>query len=382
MVYTDFLKAADSGRWERGYLFYGAEEYLKRYALDRVKTALFPDPALLDWNRRALDDENYTPADLREALSMPAVMTERTLVTLSLSSFAALKEKDRASLYDVLDTTLPSADGTVFLLILPEDGFDPGTQKRPSAAFRSLTKSLTPVEFPEQTDARLGRWMEKHLAAYGVTMDPACGQFLRDRCGKRMDRLSGELAKLGAYAASHGKTAVTTEMIAAVCTPTDEDDAFRLANCILRGDAAGAYDCLRLKKARREDPIQILSQIQYTIVDLALASAYIREKRTAGEYAADMGQHEYRVGLYFRARRLSGRRHAALVRRCRLHPHRAADRHHCPLTRDLSRRPILTCSRRISARQVRSTDPRGLFIGTCPDCPLGHNLLSLAFGFG
>ena len=74
-----------------------------------------------------------------------------------------------------------------------------------------------------------------------------------------------------------------------------------MANCILRGDAAAAYDCLRLKKARREDPIQILSQIQYTIVDLALASAYIREKRTAAEYAADMGQHEYRVGLYFRA---------------------------------------------------------------------------------
>ena len=43
---------------------------------------------------------------------------------------------------------------------------------------------------------------------------------------------------------------------------------------------------------------------------------------------------------------------------------------------------ILTCSRRISAWQVRSTDPRGLFIGTCPDCPLGHNLLSLGFGFG
>ena len=75
MVYTDFLKAAESGRWERGCLFYGAEEYLKRYALDRVKAALFPDPALLDWNRRAFDDENYTPADLREALSMPAVMT-------------------------------------------------------------------------------------------------------------------------------------------------------------------------------------------------------------------------------------------------------------------------------------------------------------------
>ena len=41
MVYTDFLKAAESGRWERGCLFYGAEEYLKRYALDRVKAALF-----------------------------------------------------------------------------------------------------------------------------------------------------------------------------------------------------------------------------------------------------------------------------------------------------------------------------------------------------
>ncbi len=232
---------------------------------------------------------------------MPPVMAEHTLVTLSLSSLESLREKERAALYEVLDDALPTADGCVFLLILTEDGFDPGTQRRPSSAFRSLTKSLVPVEFPEQTDARLGRWMEKHLTAYGVTMDAASGQFLRDRCGKRMDRLSGELAKLGAYAAAHGKNAVTPEMIVTVCTPTDEDDAFRLANCILRGDAAGAYDCLRLKKGRREDPIQILSQIQYTIMDLALASAYIREKRTAAEYAADMGKNEYRVGLYFRA---------------------------------------------------------------------------------
>lgn len=301
MVYTDFLKGAESGKWERGYLFYGAEEYLKRYALDRVKAALFPDPALLDWNRRAIDDENYTPAALHEALSTPPMMTEHTLVTLFLANFAALSEKERTALYDVLDTTLPCADGTVFLCILPEESLDPGTPKRPSAAFRSLTKSLIPVEFPEQTDARLGRWMEKHLAAYGVQLDAACGQVLRDRCGRRMDRLSGELAKLGAYAASHGETAVTPEMIGMVCTPTDEDDAFRLANCILQGDAAAAYDCLRGKIARREDPIQILSQIQYTIVDLALAAAYIREKRTPGEYAADMGQHAYRVGLYFRA---------------------------------------------------------------------------------
>lgn len=299
MIYTDFLKAVKAGQWARGYLFYGAEEYLKRYAVAEVKKALFPDPAMADWNRRSLDDENYTPADLREALSMPAVMTEYTLVTLSLADFSSLKEKERASLYDVLDTGL--SDGAVFLCVLAADGFDPGTAKRPSSAFRSLTKSLTPVEFPEQTDARLQKWMEKHLAAYGVTLDPRCGQLLRDRCGRRMDRLSGELAKLGAYTAAHGETAVTAERIETVCTPTDEDDAFRMANCILRGDAAAAYDCLRLKKARREDPIQILSQIQYTIVDLALASAYIREKRTAAEYAADMGQHEYRVGLYFRA---------------------------------------------------------------------------------
>ena len=68
MIYTDFLKAVKAGQWSRGYLFYGAEEYLKRYAVAEVKKALFPDPAMADWNRRSLDDENYTPADLREAI--------------------------------------------------------------------------------------------------------------------------------------------------------------------------------------------------------------------------------------------------------------------------------------------------------------------------
>ena len=51
-------------------------------------------------------------------------------------------------------------------------------------------------------------------------------------------------------------------------------------------------------------------------------------------------------------------------------------------SRDLSRHSfILTCSRRISAWQVRSTDPRGfgLLSGLVP-IALGHFLLSLAFG--
>lgn len=298
MLYTDFLKNADS--WTRGYLFYGVEEYLKSYALAQVKTKLFPDTALLEWNHRSFDEENYTPADLREALEMPPAMAEHSLVTLTLPSFSALRDKEKNALYDVLENDW-SDTGVLLLVILPEGSFDPGTPRRPSASLRALTKHLTPVEFPEQTDARLQRWMEKHLAAYGVSLPSAVGQYMRNRCGKRMDRLIGELAKLGAYAAAHDESVATEVMIRTVCTPTEEEDAFQLANCILRGDAAGAYDCLRLKIARHEEPIQILTQIQYAIADLATAGAFLAEKRTAAEYAAALGMHEYRAGLYFRA---------------------------------------------------------------------------------
>ncbi len=297
MTYTELLQA---GVPAGGYLFYGEEDYLKAHTAAQIRQSLFPDPAFGDFNRRVFTGETYTPADLAEAILSPAMMVEKKLVEVHLPEGDKLKDKDRTALLEALGY-LTGTDDTVLLLIFPADTFDPGTAKKPTAFFKNLTKLLTPVEFPLQTDARLLRWMQRHLADYGVALSPATGQQILATCGRSMMRLSGELAKAGAYAAAHGMPELTMEAALQVITPTEEDDAFRLANCLLEGNKTEAYRCLSGKIRRREDPILLLAQVTRVYMDLAAAAVFREEGRDKREYAQVMKMHEYKAGLYYRA---------------------------------------------------------------------------------
>ncbi|MBQ8641331.1 MAG: DNA polymerase III subunit delta [Clostridia bacterium] len=297
MNYTDLLNGSIPAG---GYLFYGDEDYLKAHAAARIREILFPDESLADFNRRTFTGETYTPGDLAEAILSPAVMVEKKLVEVTLPDGDKIKDKDRAALLEALGY-LARTDDTVLLLTFPADSFDPGTAKKPSAFFKNLTKILTPVEFPLQTDARLLRWMQRHLADYGVNLSPAVGQQILNTCGRSMLRLSGELAKAGAYAAAHEMPELTMEAAMQVITPTDEDDAFRLANCLLEGNKTEAYRCLSVKIRRKEDPILLLAQVTRVYMDLAAAAVFREEGRDKREFAQVMKMHEYKAGLYYKA---------------------------------------------------------------------------------
>ena len=297
MTYTELLK---SGVPAGGYLFYGEEDYLKSHTAARIRELLFPDEGFADFNRRTFTGETYTPGDLAEAILSPAMMVEKKLIEVTLPEGDKIRDKDRTALLEALGH-LSSADDTVLLLIFPADTFDPGTAKKPSAFFKALTKVLTPVEFPLQTDARLLQWMQRHLADYGVALSPAVGQQILGTCGRSMLRLAGELAKAGAYAAAHGMPELTMEAALQVVTPTEEDDAFRLANCLLEGNKTAAYECLGVKIRKKEEPILLLAQITRVYMDLAAAAVFLEEGRDKKELAQIMKMHEYKAGLYCRA---------------------------------------------------------------------------------
>ncbi len=283
-----------------GYLFYGDEDYLKNHTLEKVRQVLFPEAGMMDFNRYLFTAENYTPADVAEAMLAPAMMTDKKLIEIHLPEGDKLKEKDRSALTDAL-AGLKEAPDTVLVLVFPAEAIDPGTPKRPAPLFRSLIKHLTPIEFPLQPDAKLLKWMARHLAGYGVSLLPSVGQQILACCGRSMMRLSGELAKAGAYAAAHGMTELTMEVVGQVITTTPEDDAFRLANCLLEGNKAAAYETLSQKIRKKEEPILLLAQITRVYMDLAAAAVFREEGRDKRDYAASLKMHEYKAGLYYKA---------------------------------------------------------------------------------
>ena len=304
------------------YFFYGEEDYMKNHYAAQIRAAVVTDPGFAAFNYARFSDDSYDLEAIREAVLAPPVMAEKKLVDISLSNLdKLLNEKERTALLEMLTDAFDDdgaddgmalslfgesanvADSVVVILRVAADGFDAGTAKRPSAFLKNAGKIMKTVPFDFQTDARLVRWIERHFAEYGLTVSQPAAMRILNLCGRSMFRLSGELAKTAAYTAEAGRTEVTMDDVDQTVTRTDEDDAFRLANCVLEGNITAALDALAVKMRKREEPIVVLSQITRVFCDLAAAAHALEEGMSSAEFAKIMKMHSYKAGLYLNAAR-------------------------------------------------------------------------------
>lgn len=280
------------------YFFYGEEDYMKNHCAEEVRNAVLEDESLSAFNCFLFTDENSALSAITEAVLAPAMMAEKKLVDVSLTNSDLFR--DKTGLTRLLETAADSPD-TVLLIRMSSDSFDAGTAKKPSANFKLISKYAKCVNFEYQTEGRLAKWLERHASQYGVALEQNEALSIIHRAGRSMYRLQGEIRKAAAYAAAHGLPQITEEVVAAVITKTDDEDAFRLANCILNGDRKGALLCLDEKIRRKEEPILVLSQITRAFCDMAAAARFSADGRDKSEFAKCMKFHPYKAELYYKA---------------------------------------------------------------------------------
>ena len=290
------------------YFFYGDEDYLINHRAEMIaRTVGGDDESFAAFNviRLRYDDKSVDVAEIDSAMLAPPMMAPMKAVLVHITSIDSVSERDKNALIEkISEYAGENYSDCVLVITSSSDGFDPGTQKKPSPFLAKMSKSAKCVRFDFQTDAKLARWMGRHFAEYGLTYAPGIPEMITSICGRSMYRLSGEIKKIAAYAASHGAAVVSAEHVSACATRTDEDDAFRLANCIVEGDAPGALSALAVKIRKREDPIFVLSQVNRAFCDLAAASAFIADGREKDDFARTMKIHEYKAGLYMRAAKM------------------------------------------------------------------------------
>lgn len=293
---TEIRKRALSG----AYFFYGEEDYMKNHYAGEFRRTLVTDEALAAFNCFLFHDENAQPERILEAALAPALGADRKFIDVSVSTGEIFANRD--ALEQLLQAASDAPDVTL-LLRVSADGFQAGTKKKPSALLKRIEQRAKCVNFEYQDAAKLSRWLARHAEDYGVSLPPKEALSLIQRAGRSMYRLQGEIEKVAAYAAAHGKNVVTEEILDVAASKTDEEDAFRLANCILNGDQQSALRCLSEKIRRREEPHLILAQISRTFCDLAAAAHFAAEGYSAAEFAKAMNMHAYRAELYYRSAR-------------------------------------------------------------------------------
>ena len=119
---------------EGGYFFYGDEDYLKDYYISLIRRAVITDESVADFNEICLDDENFSPSALEDAVAALPLMSDKKLIKIKLSSYDSLPEKDRKATVEIL-SDLPS--DTVIIISIAAGGFDPGSEKKPTASMNS-----------------------------------------------------------------------------------------------------------------------------------------------------------------------------------------------------------------------------------------------------
>lgn len=283
-----------------GYLFFGDEDYLKAHALKVARAAACPDQSMAVFNDINVD---CTATDsfidrLWGAISAAPMMADTKLVTMTGLNVNDLKASDLDSLCAAI-ASIEEFDFNLLIISVPAGMLDEGyLPKRPSPALSKLSEHLTPVRFPKVEAAKLSSWIVRHLEHNGVRAESGVPAAMIERCGSDMFTLSGEADKLAFYALSQGRDTVTLADVPHVTCPNDEFDSFALSTAVADGNAARALDVLALMKARKIEPVIVMSELSKTLGDMLAVKMLLGARKSPSEIASALKfKSEYQVKM-------------------------------------------------------------------------------------
>ncbi len=293
------------------FLFCGEEAYLRRTYLSMLRKRILTEPDFDAFNHIVHEGAELDFAALTADLDTPPFFADAKMIEWHMADFSGMSDKKIEALTELCALQAEENNSVLVLLAAPE-GFDPGTEKRPSSLYKKLSPVIHIVNFEKSTDAQLMNWLKRHFEHDGVTVDAPTLRAMLSRAGHSMDILANEVDKLVAYVKANGRTSVTPEDVQFVCAPTTESDAFGLTNAMLDGKTTDAFYHLSDLRARRVDPIVILGQLSRLFGDLLSVSLLLKDGLNQAAIASALSMNSYKVSLYIRA---ASKRDTASLRR-------------------------------------------------------------------
>lgn len=298
----DIIKEADfrkeiKSKPRTAYLFVGDEDYMKSFAVTTAINAISPDPSFAFFNEIKIDSFSYSPDALLDAMMPLPMMADRKIIILSGMDFNAMKQSEIDALCQTL-AQLEDYDYNTVIINASADRFDVGNlPKRPSTILQKLSEYSTPVLFEKNTPSRLVAWVGKHYEHNGVTADGEVCALTVEICGRDMFNLASETDKISFFVRSQERDKVTQADVKEIAVPAAEYDAFAFTNAISARKKDAALNVLRELKAKKSDPIIIMSEITRTVCDMTSVVMLSADGLTSKEISAALKLHEYRISL-------------------------------------------------------------------------------------
>lgn len=270
-----------SGQFQPVYLLYGEERYLKRQYRDKLKTALCaPDDNM---NNHFYDGKGISVGEIIDlAETLPFLAQHRVIFMDNSGLFKSGGEQMAEYL---------GAQNESTVLIFTETEVD----KR-SKLFKAVQANGCAVEFTQQDENTLKRWVAGVLGREGKKITESTALLLLNKTGADMENINMELEKLICYCMD--KEVVEPQDVEAVCTTRVSNHIFDMVAAIAEKRQKDAlelyYDLLTLK----EPPMRILFLIARQCNMLLQAKAMKNKGLSNKEIASGLGVPPFAVNKY------------------------------------------------------------------------------------
>ncbi len=211
-----------SGNIRSLYLFYGPEEFLKRYYLESIENAILP-PSARTLNRHVFEGKIDANRLIDCCETLP-VLSERKLVLIKNSDlFSASSKADGGKGKELLSylANVPDYNCLIF--------YEADVDMRQALARFIEGKGLV-VDFPYRKGDELKRWVIKAFRTYGKEVDRIAASWIVENCESGMTEMANEINKASVFAGE--KKRVTLEDIEAVCVKSVRVRIFDLIDAI------------------------------------------------------------------------------------------------------------------------------------------------------
>lgn len=241
-----------SKTYQKLYIFYGEEDYLKERYLQRLKKAVI-DETFQQFNLLEFEGKGVTAEILNEAIESYPAFSERKMIII--------RDLDIYKLSSGLSDTLLN-----LLLDLPEyiclvfyyDTIEYKPDKR-TKIYSLIDKFASINEFGRMSENELITQISKYVRGAGKEISKYTCQYLLFLCGNSMTNLLTEIDKAIAHSTL---PEIKKYNIEAVCTRTLDAIVFDLTDCIAEKNFDKAISILNDLIAQKNTEVMLFSAIQ------------------------------------------------------------------------------------------------------------------------
>lgn len=275
-----------AGDLKHAYLLYGEEQYLIRQYRDKIIKAAVPEGDTMNFT--TFSGEGMNPKEIIDLSETLPFFADSRLILIEDSGFFKKSPEELAEYFAEVPQT------TRFLFVEKE------VDKR-SKLYKALTKMGNAVEFKQQTDEILSRWVGSRIKKEGKNITRDAYNLFIQKTGTDMENIDKELEKLICYCLD--KEIIEPADVEAVTTEQISNKIFEMVDAISTHQQKKAlelyYDLLALK----EPPMRILFLITRQFQILLTVKVMTNKGFGNKDIASKAGCPEWAVKKYQRQAR-------------------------------------------------------------------------------